>query len=392
VFYVQASGGTFDCGATLSQNCKYLEAAPTTGSNAWTDVIRSWATDVNSNETTAVFGADGTAIGTGYQNTLDIVAQTGNVAATSAAVEAREYRGPNNHSDWFLPSKLELNQLCRYAWNLSVSPGTETCTGMSGTILTGFSSNSYWSSSEYDASYAWRQNFAYGNQSFSFLKINAVPYVRPVRAFTTIGEATCAQGGSCTVGVDTGPGGGIVFYYSATPFTSTGSDCDDNCHYLEAAPSDQSSGIVWATGAAVCYDNGSTSSNNSCELNSIYSGDSSAQAASRTAAIEIGMGMANTNQIHARLTTVGLAATSTYAAGKAWAYSNNSKTDWFLPSKLELNELYTYITQVGGFSTDWYWSSSEYNATLAHDKSFSDGGQSGFSKTGTDSMRPVRAF
>ena len=140
---------------------------------------------------------------------------------------------------------------------------------------------------------------------------------------------------------DTGPGGGVVFYVQASggTFTSTGSDCGTACKYLEAAPSDQSSGIVWATTAAFCYNSGSTTETNSCQSNSIYSGDSTAQAASRTAATAIGKGMANTNQIHARLTTAGGAATNTYAAGIAYAYVNNGKTDWHLPSKDELNQM-----------------------------------------------------
>jgi hypothetical protein len=64
-----------------------------------------------------------------------------------------------------------------------------------------------------------------------------------------------------------------------------------------------------------------------------------------------------------------------FAAGVAWAYTNNSKTDWFLPSKNELNELCKYArTQTtgntatlcdtpgaigSGFSSGFYWSSSE---------------------------------
>jgi len=166
--------------------------------------------------------------------------------------------------------------------------------------------------------------------------------------------------------VDRGAGGGIVFYYSATAFTSTGSDCDTDCHYLEAAPSDQSSHILWATTAAVCYDIGSISSTNNCQSNSIYSGDSTSQSSSRTAATAIGKGMANTNQIYARLTTAGGVATTDYAAGIAWAYTNNSKTDWFLPSKLEFQELYNNRSSIPGFlQTQNYWSSSEASPRAA---------------------------
>ena len=156
---------------------------------------------------------------------------------------------------------------------------------------------------------------------------------------------SCALGGPCVLG-ETGRGGGIVFYVSATPFSSPGSDCDRNgasvCKYLEAAPVVQSTGLVWATTAAACYNADSVSSTNDCQSNSIYSGTAAEQAASEIASEAFGMGMSNTNQIYARLTTAGGASTSSYAAGMAWAYSNNSKTDWFLPSRLELNQLCRY--------------------------------------------------
>ena len=187
-----------------------------------------------------------------------------------------------------------------------------------------------------------------------------------------------------------------MFYVQASggTFTSTGSDCGTACKYLEAAPSDQSSGIVWATTAAFCYNSGSTTETNSCQSNSIYSGDSTAQAASRTAATAIGKGRANTNQIRARLTTAGGALTSTYAAGIAYAYANDGKTDWYLPSKDELNELFLKKDTVGGFSSGSYWSSSEYGASLAWDQEFANGNQY-YPFKGNSSqvyVRSVRAF
>ena len=163
VFYVQASGGTFACGATLASRCKYLEAAPTSGTNAWTDVMRTWATNINSNQTKSVPGADGTAIGTGYRNSLDIVAQTGNVAATSAAVEARAYRGPNNLSDWYLPSKNELNELYRNR------------------AIFAFENSVYWSSTEFAGDKAWYQGLSHGLQGAA--SKSDTNRVRPVRAF-----------------------------------------------------------------------------------------------------------------------------------------------------------------------------------------------------------------
>ena len=159
VFYVHANG-TFACGETLNQNCTYLEAAPVA-----VEVQRTWAT--GGNQSAAVSGADGTAIGTGEQNTADIVAQSGNVAVTSAAVYCSELVS-GGQSDWFLPSKDELNLMYTNLHSAS-------------TPLGGFSSNYYWSSSEGAGHLAWFQNFGAGGQ----VKSNKLGtfYVRPVRAF-----------------------------------------------------------------------------------------------------------------------------------------------------------------------------------------------------------------
>ena len=222
---------------------------------------------------------------------------------------------------------------------------------------------------------------------------------------STVVALTCAQGGVCAVG-DTGPGGGIVFYYSATAFTSTGSTCNTNCHYLEAAPSDLST-KVWATTDEMCY-NTDDSNNGNCQTTSVYSGLSEVRVSSRTASYDIGKGMPNTEGFAGRL--AGYPENSTnFAAGVAWAYTNNSKTDWFLPSKHELNQLCRYgwrlsvdntaITCTGmtgtirtGFSTDRYWSSSEGDDDRAWGQSFNFGNQGGNAKNYSYYVRPVRAF
>ncbi|NCV44829.1 MAG: DUF1566 domain-containing protein [Actinobacteria bacterium] len=215
-----------------------------------------------------------------------------------------------------------------------------------------------------------------------------------IPATTTTVALTCAQGGTCVVG-DTGPGGGIVFYVHDDAddlFTSTGSDCGASCRYLEAATGDQSAGVAWATTVTACYDDASASSNNNCRLNSVYSGNTAAQTASRTGSNAIGKGMENTNQVYARLTTVGLVATSAYAAGIAWAYSNNGKADWHLPSKDELNQLYQRRDTVGGFSNNYWWSSSENDLAGAWYQYFFNGNQFADTKEYDLRVRPVRAF
>ena len=148
----------------------YFEAGPTTdyaGTFPSSEVQRSWSTGAN--QTSAVSGADGTAIGTGAQNTIDIVAQSGNVAATSAAVYCSDYTY-GGFSDWFLPSKDELNQM--YLNRVAI----------------GFQNDNYYSSSENGTSNAWFQYF-YSNIVNALSKAN-VMRVRPVRMFAAAAGVT----------------------------------------------------------------------------------------------------------------------------------------------------------------------------------------------------------
>jgi hypothetical protein len=183
IFYVASSTG-FNCGPALSEKCYYLEAAPS-GWNTGADPSLTWATNVNNNRTTTVPapGAIQTAIGTGYQNSNAIVAQTGNEAGSSAAVAARAYRG-NSLSDWYLPSKDELNQMCKWARGQAWTSDATVCNG-SGTLAAEFvggDSSFYLSSSETTGSGVCIQRFSDGAQAPQAGK-NGNYYVRPVRAF-----------------------------------------------------------------------------------------------------------------------------------------------------------------------------------------------------------------
>ena len=186
VFYVQASGGTFACGVTLASTCKYLEAAPTTGTNAWTDAFYRWSAVEN----TAVGDtARNTAVGTGYKNTTAM--NTQDSTASKAGTIALAYRGPNNLSDWYLPSKDELNQMCKWQRNVAWTSDATVCTGgtlNAGTNAAGFLAVNYWSSTENSHNTAFYQNF--DNTGTQGNSIKRSPdgsgvnhYVRPVRAF-----------------------------------------------------------------------------------------------------------------------------------------------------------------------------------------------------------------
>jgi hypothetical protein len=135
---------------------RYLEAAPVD------QISRAWGTYNH-----VVPGAGGTAIGTGKQNTLAIIA--GDSASYKAADECADYsivNGGVTYDDWFLPSKDELNQM--YVNLKSQGVG-------------GFADNYYWSSSQYFDYTAWLQYFSNGSQSTDD-KYDTHP-VRAVRAF-----------------------------------------------------------------------------------------------------------------------------------------------------------------------------------------------------------------
>jgi hypothetical protein len=176
VFYVHASG-TFACGPTGASTCRYLEAAPTSGTNAWTDANYRWS---GVTDTAIGSSAQYTAVGTGYRNTEAIVAQSG--TAGMAGTVTRAYRGPNNLTDWYLPSKDELNELCKYARQQTDNNPSVRCSRTS-SIRSGFSeSGMYGSSTEgTNADGRHMQYFDYGDQ-LQFGKASA-PLTRAIRAF-----------------------------------------------------------------------------------------------------------------------------------------------------------------------------------------------------------------
>jgi hypothetical protein len=132
-------------------------------------------------------------------------------------------------------------------------------------------------------------------------------------------------------------------------------------HGLIAATSDQSTGIRW------------------------YNGFYTTTGATGTA---IGTGLANTNTI---ISSQGATSTS-YAAGLARAHTGGGYTDWYLPSKDELNKLYLNRIAIGGFADNGYWSSSELVNFYAWFQNFFNGVQFNSTKYTTYYVRAIRAF
>jgi hypothetical protein len=70
-------------------------------------------------------------------------------------------------------------------------------------------------------------------------------------------------------------------------------------------------------------------------------------------------------------------------------------SDWYLPSKDELNQLYINRVAIGGFASNGYWSSTEFDSYDARDQAFNNiggGGQYLNVKWGYHAVLAVRAF
>lgn len=103
-------------------------------------------------------------------------------------------------------------------------------------------------------------------------------------------------------------------------------------------------------------------------------------------ATAIGAGNANTNLI------IALYGTESNAARTCYDLSLNGYSDWYLPNKDELNQLYINRVAVGGFGTYNYWSSSEANSALAWNQLFMNGNQVYSNKDDKIYVRAIRSF
>lgn len=191
---------------------------------------------------------------------------------------------------------------------------------------------------------------------------NGAPGVSP-----TLPALTCATGGTCSIG-DTGPGGGVVFYVAQSRQTWG--------QYLEAAPTGWSGtqtdpNILWCGSAAT------------------YSGPSDLIATTvpgGATGTAIGTGWTN---------SINIAKHCPYgAASTARMYRGGTKTDWFLPSKDELQELFNQRAIVGGLGEINRWSSTQstIDSTLAWRKYFNASSGDEGSKAFDNAVRPIRAF
>lgn len=169
-------------------------------------------------------------------------------------------------------------------------------------------------------------------------------------------ELKCALGGTCKVG-DLGPGGGVVFYV-ADSRQSWGT-------YLEAAPNSWEGGssdptILWCA-------------RRNKGINIVTQSS-------------IGSGSSNT--------TLSIAECPYGAAERARAYRGGGKSDWFLPSRDDLHQLYLNRAKVGGFSENCYWSSTLLSPVdeIAWCEMIGTGIASSTFTFVLSAVRPIRAF
>jgi hypothetical protein len=162
---------------------------------------------------------------------------------------------------------------------------------------------------------------------------------------------------SGSIGIGDNYGGGKVAYIlqSGDPGYVAG-----QTHGLIAAASDQSTGIQW------------------------YNGSFTTTGAIGTS---IGSGLANTTTI---INSQGN--TGSYAGKICRDYTGGGYTDWYLPSKDELNKLYINKNAIGGFTNFNYWSSTESDYYGAWYQGLVNGSQSSSLKYVANYVRAVRFF
>jgi hypothetical protein len=200
---------------------------------------------------------------------------------------------------------------------------------------------------------------------------NATAYTFKVTATNAIGTSVASAASNSVIPaseqVGDFYGGGVVFYIFVE---ADAGYIAGETHGLIAAVADQSSGsgsyLRWFNGSYV--DTGATGT-------------------------AVGTGSANTDAI---ISVQGATETS-YAAGLARAYTDGTYTDWFLPSKDELNKMYLkkeILEAVSGFTafSNFYWSSTETGFSTAGFRNFGNGSQDNYFKDYAGNVRAVRAF
>ena len=375
----------FACGASFRELCNFGEVAPpewafapmteasstfaqycTVGSNI-VDVTCQWSRSANE----GVFDGP-TRFGFSGYNAYNY-SRTPHPIYAFTRLYKPAAEDPDRYTPFVPPTLDELIAMCNYANNQPIS--TTSC--KPGTMRSDFKNDWYWSSSVRTGSWGVRIAYAvhFGTGAIAAHSRTTSHYIRPIRLFksnvdttfttttttttlppttvprstipprtsvpaTTVAPTTtststttttttttttlppttiptCANGGVCKLG-ETGPGGGKVFFVGTTSF-ACGPNLDKQCKYLEFAP------LNWRTTSVSGCVLGEANDFLACPWPTVASG------ARPETSRGLGTGAKNTAAMYALAPTPGLAAVR--------AYNGGGKTDWFLPSEREANEL-----------------------------------------------------
>lgn len=242
----------------------------------------------------------------------------------------------HGYTDWYLPSRVELYYLWSVQADINAGPGAS------------FVGTQHWSSTQW-STLAWSHNFGSGSQGFSNATIGFD--VRCVRRspYTPIGgdSGGCTAPTSCPnvgdVCTDGSLFAGFMLYNNSS------------CEPLYVTNADQSTGTEWKTATGT-----NDISNPDDHVDGWYNRD---------------------NRGGGTFPAFELCENNTY----------HGKSDWYLPARAELNLLWLNQSAIdanapGGFDSNYFWASTERNASNAWYQYFgsgsTNGSQSIYPKTG----------
>jgi hypothetical protein len=400
----------------------FTTPADETGTFSWNDGTSNWDDTTMENCTPALTEA---SCDTGTANTNFLVS-LGITTSPAPYEAARHCDGltAHTHSNWYLPSINELDVL--YTNRLAIN----------GFDLTGdFPSGRYLSSSERSDNHSWIQNFDGGGQSSSqkrnpaslrcvrknivanpCTETGAIQYNSSSRVpqfcngteWTSMAAQPGGGGGS---GCFNPPGTQSQMLYNISHRVMQYCDGDKwvALGQLAAIPGAEPTGCPnigdvcddGSVNAGTSLDGGTTIYTTPADESGVFTWDDglgldfdTAMANCDTAEASCNTGAANT----AFLGTFGTSPSPAPHVAALWCanLTAHGYSDWYLPARSELNELYLNRLAIGGFKitamhmSAWYWSSSEDAEDAAWGQHIDNGGQVEQIKGESLSVRCVR--